>query len=114
MTEEPSRGEIWMADLNPTLGREQAGARPVLIVSVNSFNHGPAELVVVAPLTSKHKKVPLHVRIEAPEGGLSVTSFVKCEDIRSISKERLFQKRGIVSSEIFINVEDRIRMLLGL
>ena len=43
----PNRGEIWLADLNPTRGHEQAGARPVLIISTNAFNHGPAGLVFV-------------------------------------------------------------------
>ena len=43
----PSRGEIWMVDLNPARGHEQAGYRPCLVVSVDLFNHGPAELVVV-------------------------------------------------------------------
>ena len=45
----PNRGEIWMADLNPTRGHEQAGARPVLITSTNTFNHGSANLVFVLP-----------------------------------------------------------------
>ena len=90
----PRRGEVWMANLDLTLGREQAGTRPVLVLSVDVFNHGPAELVNVLPLTSKNKNIPLHVPVEAPEGGLSVTSYVKCEDIRSISTARLIQKRG--------------------
>ena len=47
----PSRGEIWTADLNPTGGHEQAGKRPVLIVSTDTFNHGAADLLFVLPLT---------------------------------------------------------------
>jgi mRNA interferase MazF len=47
----PNRGEIWLADLNPTRGHEQAGARPVLIISTDPFNYGPAGLVFVLPLT---------------------------------------------------------------
>jgi mRNA interferase MazF len=43
---EPRRGEIWLADLRPTHGREQAGRRPVLVLSVDSFNSGPADLVI--------------------------------------------------------------------
>ena len=45
----PNRGEIWLADLNPTRGHEQAGVRPVLIISTNTFNHGRADLVFVLP-----------------------------------------------------------------
>src|SRR6185295_5268066 len=46
------RGEVWLADLDPTRGHEQAGRRPVLIVSDDVFNAGAAELVVVLPMTS--------------------------------------------------------------
>jgi mRNA-degrading endonuclease toxin of MazEF toxin-antitoxin module len=59
----PRRGEIWLADLRPTRGREQAGRRPVLVLSVDFFNAGPADLIVVAPLTSTQRDIPLHVRI---------------------------------------------------
>ena len=52
-TQLPSRGEIWMVDLNPTRGHEQAGVRPALVVSVDTFNHGPAGLAVVLPVTSR-------------------------------------------------------------
>ena len=58
---EPQRGEVWLADLNPTRGREQAGQRPILIFSVNEFHREPAELVVVLPITSTIRPIPLHV-----------------------------------------------------
>ena len=48
----PARGEVWLADLNPVRGHEQAGRRPVLVVSEDLFNQGPAGLAVVLPLTS--------------------------------------------------------------
>ena len=109
-----SRGEIWLVNLSPTRGREQAGTRPALIVSVDLFNHGAAELVVVIPVTSKAKGIPLHVEVNPPEGGLSLKSFVKCEDVRSISTARLMKKLGKVSPEIINAVEDRLKILLGL
>ena len=109
-----SRGEIWFVGLDPTKGREQAGMRPALVVSVDIFNHGPAELVVVIPVTSKAKGIPLHVEIRPPEGGLTMTSFVKCEDVRSISTSRLVRRLGTVSAVTVDQVEDRLRILLGL
>ncbi len=109
-----SRGEIWLVNLSPTEGREQAGTRPALIVSVDIFNHGAAELVVVIPVTSKAKGIPLHVEVNPPEGGLSLKSFVKCEDVRSISTARLIKKLGRVSSLTIDAVEDRLKILLGL
>jgi mRNA interferase MazF len=111
----PSRGEIWPADLNPTRGHEQAGERPVLVVSTNIFNRGPAELVCVLPLTRTERRVPLHIRVDPPEGGLVVRSFILCDAIRSIARERLgAQPLGSVTSETMVKVEDRLRTLLEL
>ena len=111
----PARGEIWPADLNPTRGHEQAGERPVLIVSTNTFNRGPAELIWVLPLTRTDRRMPLHVRVEPPEGGLTVRSFILCDAIRSIARERLgAQPWGVVSQETLQKVEDRLRILLEL
>ncbi len=109
-----ARGEVWLADLNPAKGHEQAGKRPCLIISVDLFNQGASGLVVVLPITSKDKGIPFHVALEPPEGGLKVRSFVKCEDVRSISVERLEKCWGAVSPEILAAVEDRLRILMGL
>ena len=109
-----SRGEIWLVSLDPTKGREQAGMRPALVISVDIFNHGAAELVVVIPITSRAKGIPLHIKVDPPEGGLTMTSYVKCEDVRSISTARLVRKLGTVTSSTIDAVEDRLRILLGL
>ena len=111
---QPSRGEVWSVTLDPTVGREQAGARPALVVSVDKFNHGPAELVIVLPITSKNKNQPIHVSLNPPEGGVSILSFIKCEDIRAVSKERLKRFLGTVSPRTMADVEMRIRILLNL
>ncbi len=110
---EPLRGDVWLADLNPTRGREQVGVRPALVVSVDRFNRGPADLVIALPITSRDKGVPVHVAIDAPEAGLKHRRFVKCEDVRSISKERLTKRLGGVSPGTVAQVEDRLRALLG-
>ena len=102
-----------MVGLDPTKGREQAGLRPALIISVDLFNDSAAELVVAVPITSKAKGIPLHVEVE-PEGGLTLKSFVKCEDVGSISTSRLVRKMGSVSPTIMTSVEDKLRILLGL
>ena len=110
----PSRGEVWLADLSPTRGHEQAGRRPVLLMSEDIFNRGPAGLVIVIPLTSTRRGVPSHVPITPPEGGLKTPSVILCEAIRSIAMERLVQRWGRVSPSTMAAVEDRIRILLGL
>ena len=111
---QPSRGEIWNVDLAPARGHEQSGSRPALVLSVDLFNHGPAGLVVVLPLTTRAKGIPLHVPIAPPEAGLRKTSYVKCEDIRSVSKERLGRRWGRVAPQTLAAIEDRVRILLGL
>ena len=88
--------------------------RPGLVVSVDPFNHGPAGLVVLLPLTSVAKGIPFHVAVDAPEAGLKARSFIKCEDIRSVAKERLSGRLGKVSATTMTAVEDRLRILLGL
>jgi len=108
------RGEVWWADLDPAVGHEQAGRRPALIVSVDAFNEGPAGMVIVVPLTTRGRGVPLHVRVEPPDGGLARTSYAKCEDVRAISTARLGSRCGSVSAETLELVADRLRVVLDL
>lgn len=110
----PLRGDIWTLNLDPTKGREQAGYRLCLVLSVDDFNEGPADLVLIMPLTSRERKIPLHVAVSPPEGGLVKKSFVMCEAIRSISKERLIKKLGSLSNQTLAKVEDCLRILLSL
>lgn len=110
----PNRGEIWLANLDPPVGHEQGGTRPCLIVSDNGMNHGPLGLAMVVPLTSVEKGFPSHVKVVPPEGGLSLRSFIKCEDIRSISQKRLIKKLGAVTASTMEQVEYRLCFLLHL
>lgn len=110
----PSRGEIWQANLEPTVGHEQGKSRPVLILSVDSFNNGPATLVIVVPITKENRHIPLHVEINPPEGGIRMKSFILCDHLRSISKNRLGNCWGKVSNETIEEVEKRVKVLLAL
>ena len=107
-----NRREIWMIDLNPTIGHEQSGTRPALVISDDLFNHSYAEMVIVLPITSKKKGIPSHVELE--EGILKMKSYIKTEDIRSISTKRLVKKVGEVGEDIIQQVEDRLKLLLGM
>jgi mRNA interferase MazF len=111
---EPQRGEVWNVSLDPTKGREQKGTRPAIVVSHNSFNRSVAELVVVVPLTTTYRGIPMHVRIDPPEGGVKNSSFAKIEDVRSVSKERLLKRWGSVSPKTMAEVADRLRILLDI
>ena len=110
----PLRGEIWLADLNPIRGHEQGGRRPCLVISVDLFNQGPADLVIVVPITTRDRRIPSHVAVDPPEGGLRERSFIKCEDVRSISMERLVTRYGTVTPTTLVAVDYRLRLLLGL
>jgi mRNA interferase MazF len=107
-----SRNEVWLINLNPTKGHEQSGRRPCLVISSDSLNHSPAELVIVLPITSKDKGIPSHVPIEPPEGGLTLRSYIKTEDIRSVSTERLEKRLGAVTNSTMNSVEKILGYLL--
>ena len=92
----------------------QAGTRPVLVLSVDQFNQGPAELVIVVPITSRLRPIPSHVRVDPPEGGLSRPSAVLCEAVRSVSKRRLVERRGALKPVTLERVEDCLRILMDL
>jgi mRNA interferase MazF len=114
----PLRGEIWQADLGAGRGHEQSGQRPVLVVSDDSFNAGLAGLVMTVPLTSKlgkSKKIPAHIRVDPPEGGLKTPSVILCDQLRTVSKARLGNAAwGAVSAANLAEVEKALRVLLGL
>jgi mRNA interferase MazF len=115
MSLEPSRGEIWLADLNPIRGHEQAGTRPVLVMSTDLFNHGPAGLVFVIPLTRTDRRIPAHIPLDPPEGGVTSRSYILCDALRSVSKDRLKGRPwGVISSATMHRVEDIVRTLLEL
>jgi mRNA interferase MazF len=110
----PQREEIWLADLDPTFGHEQGGRRPVLVVSVDSFNTGLSGLVVVLPVTSRIRPLPLHVPVTPPEGGLRLPSAILCDAARSIDQGRLIERWGTVNPVTMALVEGCLRHLLGL
>jgi mRNA interferase MazF len=110
----PERGEIWFANLDPVRGHEQAGHRPVLIISATQFNQGPAGLAIVVPLTTRDRGIHYHVAIEPDEAGVSRRSMIKCEDVRSIDQRRLTRRLGAVGDSTMGAVEKRLRALLVL
>ena len=110
----PKRGELWLIDLSPVRGYEQSDRRPGLVISVDLFNQSPADLIIIIPVTTREKGIRSHVPIEPSKSGLDKVSFIKCEDIRSVSKERLIHRAGKVDQETLSQVEDRLRILMDL
>jgi mRNA interferase MazF len=110
----PLRGEVWLVNLAPTRGREQAGTRPAVVVSDDILNAGPAEIVIVLPVTTTCRDIPLHVKVLPAKGGLRAVSFIMCDQIRTISKDRLTKRLGAVGGQTLAQIEDRLRVLLDL
>ena len=93
------QGEIWYAELDPVKGTEQAGRRPVVIISGNMLNeHLP--LAIVIPLTTKIKNYKGNPILEAGKGtGLKQQSEMLIFHVRSIARDRLVQKVGVISPQ---------------
>jgi len=113
-SQQPSRGDIWDVDLGNPVGHEQGGRRPALVLSVDQLNQGPAQLVVVLPITSRDKGIRSHVPVRAGSAGLDADSWIKCEDLRSISTARLRGYRGSVDHTILGRCVQIVRILLGI
>ncbi len=93
------QGEIWYTDLNPTKGSEQAGLRPVVIVSGNLLNQHLSMLIVM-PLTTRIKKYKGNpILLPSKKNGLTAESEILVFHIRSVSKERFVRKVGSIESD---------------
>ncbi len=107
-------GDLWFADLDPTVGHEQAGERPVLVVSPDQFNQSPLQLAFVLPLTTNLRPLPSRVPLLPPEGGITRPSIILCEAMRSISHDRLQRHLGVASPATLQAVRIRLRILMNL
>jgi mRNA interferase MazF len=109
------RGEVWFANLNPTVGSETAKRRPVLIVSNDANNRASATITVV-PITSQVERVyPFEVALRKGAAGLSKASKAQAQQIRTISRERISGKRvGLLSTEEMTQVDAALRLHLSL
>ncbi|WP_069790990.1 type II toxin-antitoxin system PemK/MazF family toxin (plasmid) [Cyanobacterium sp. IPPAS B-1200] len=109
------RGDIFYANLSPTIGSEVAKTRPVLIVS-NDINNRVASTITVLPITSKVTKVyPFEVFIGKGDSGLSQDSKIQAQQIRTIAKERLQgDVVGSLSQEVMKLVNLAVNLHLGL
>ena len=92
------RGEIRWADLNPTRGHEQAGLRPVLILSHDIFNERSGTVIAVA-ITSQPQRAGFPLTLELKAGDMPKQSWVKINQIRTLSVERIGKLIGRASQE---------------
>jgi mRNA interferase MazF len=114
----PRRGEVYLAELGTGMGHEQQGRRPVVVLTTDGYNAGPAGLLMVCPFTTKIAKarpIPHHVRVDPPIGGIKVPSVILCDQLRCISRQRLDGLAwGVLDQATLAQVETAIRVLLVL
>ena len=108
------RGEIWLANLDPSVGSEIRKTRPVLIIS-NDINNMYNNVVTAIPITSNTDKVfSFEVFIPIGEAQLPKDSKVKTDQIRTIDKIRLIKKIGTLSPKYLQKIEKALTLHLGL
>ncbi len=106
------RGDIYWANLDPTLGNEQAGLRPVLILSQDVFNERSGTVIAVA-LTSQAQKAGFPLTLELASTSLPKKSWVKISQIRTLSTKRLGKKLGKVSDDEIESVIEGLNEIIG-
>jgi mRNA interferase MazF len=118
-----SRGQIYFVNLSPTEGREQAGYRPVLVVSVDAINRQPLVVTVVVGTSAKNvtRHYPTNIRVTAKETGLPLDTVFLCFQIRSLDPSRFLDPKthranlaGTLPSHRMAEVESALRLVLGL
>lgn len=112
---EIKRGDIFLADLNPVVGSEQGGSRPVLIIQ-NDIGNKFSPTVIVAAITAQLEKakLPTHVLIDSEQYGLARTSVILLEQIRTLDKKRLIQKMGTIDDSLLVKVDEALIISVGL
>lgn len=110
------RGQIWLVNWSPGRGSEQLGKRPALVIQTDAANSNPRyPNTIVLTLSTKGLPVATHVRVEPDvQNGLRETSWVKCEQVLTISKDRLETRWGTLSHADLTKVETAMKLALGL
>jgi mRNA interferase MazF len=118
-----SRGQVYFVDLSPTHGREQAGKRPVLIVSADAINRQPLVVTAVVGTAAKNvpRDYPTNVRVSAKESGLPLDTVFLCFQIRSLDPGRFIDSKtgqpalaGALPADRMADVDGALRLVLSL
>ncbi|MBO8158249.1 type II toxin-antitoxin system PemK/MazF family toxin [Thermosyntropha sp.] len=109
------RGEIYFAQLNPVIGSEQGGTRPVVVVQNDIGNqYSPTTIILAITSQINKAKLPTHVELKADNYGLERDSVILAEQIRTIDKTRLKQRIAALDEETMKKVEQALLISLGL
>jgi len=110
-----TRGDVLLCDLNPVIGTEQAGIRPIVVVQIDRAN-AVSPHTIIAPFTSKIRRaiLPSHVFVPAGIGGLSQDSVVLCEQLRVVDKSRIIRVIGHLDDNYLDELAIALCTILGL
>jgi mRNA interferase MazF len=106
------RGDIIWADLNPTIGHEQAGKRPVLVLSHEVFNKRSGTVIAVA-ITSQPQRAGFPITLELQDANLPKRSWVKISQIRTLSVKRLRKKISVAKPEEINLIIEGLNEIIG-
>ncbi|HJZ49290.1 MAG TPA: type II toxin-antitoxin system PemK/MazF family toxin [Roseiflexaceae bacterium] len=106
------RGDIWWADLNPVRGHEQAGVRPVLVISHDVFNQRSRTVIALA-ITSQPPTAGFPLTLEIASATLPKRSWVKISQIRTLSVERLSNRMGTITPEELDDIIEGLNEIAG-
>jgi len=109
------RGDIYLADLDPAVGSEQGGTRPILVVQ-NDYGNLHSRTLICAPITSRMDKtdIPTHVYLDPWDNPVTTESYVLMEQLRTIDRARLKHRMGHISDTVMPEVEQALRISIGL
>ena len=116
MEKEIKKGYVFYADLGETIGSEQKGERPVVIIQ-NNIGNEFSSTVLVVPITSKvyeKANIPTHIFIKKKKYGLTCDSIILAEQTTTIDKKRLRNYIGVLSNEEIVKVDNALILSLGI
>ncbi len=110
-----SRGDVVLCDLNPVIGTEQSGIRPVVVLQIDRAN-AVSPHTIIAPFTTKIRQtlLPSHTLVPAGQGGLSQDSVALSEQIRVVDKRRVIKVLGHLDESYQKQIDEALRTILGL
>jgi mRNA interferase MazF len=106
------RGDIRWADLAPTRGREQAGKRPVLVISHDIFNARSGTVIAMA-ITSRPQRASFPLTLELPPESLSTRSWIKISQVRTLAVERIGKRLSRATPETLLRVIDGLNEIVA-
>jgi mRNA interferase MazF len=115
MSQKSAPWQVWLVDLSPVIGAEQAGPRPAVVVSSPFFASVPTAMAIVVPLTTRHRGLPHHVAVSAAQSGVRQPSWARTDDVRSVSEQRLIGAAlGTVTDDEAAEIRAWLRLMLDI